>query len=141
MARYKRRESRACRDGNSRLCRRKFQRCTLPLRNSLIRPYSSWSSPTAFLPNETVHSIYKYLLIRAHLFLCFSACVYCSQKRLIHWCRLIAKSSSLVEEHYQSWSFVLKTGKTRNKVPCKRISYIATRPHVREKLLSLIFQP
>ena len=33
-----------------------------------------------------------------------------SQKRLIYWCRLIAKSSSLVEEHYQSWSFVLKTG-------------------------------
>lgn len=37
-------------------------------------------------------------------------CAGINQKRLIHWCRLIAKSSSLVEEHYQSWSFVLKTG-------------------------------
>lgn len=39
-----------------------------------------------------------------------------SQKRLIYWCRLIAKSSSLVEEHYQSWSFVLKTGITASPV-------------------------
>lgn len=37
-------------------------------------------------------------------------CAGLNQKRLTHWCRLIAKSSSLMEEHYQSWSFVLKTG-------------------------------
>ncbi|XP_078366538.1 RUN domain-containing protein 1-like [Oculina patagonica] len=37
-------------------------------------------------------------------------CAGINQKRLTHWCRLIAKSSSLVEEHYQSWSYVIKTG-------------------------------
>lgn len=37
-------------------------------------------------------------------------CAGLNQKRLTYWCRLIAKSSSLVEEHYQSWSFVLRTG-------------------------------
>lgn len=37
-------------------------------------------------------------------------CAGINQKRLTHWCRLIVKSSSLLEEHYQSWSYVLKTG-------------------------------
>ncbi|KAJ7380930.1 Rab GTPase binding [Desmophyllum pertusum] len=37
-------------------------------------------------------------------------CAGINQKRLIYWCRLITKSSSLVEEHYQSWAYVLKTG-------------------------------
>ncbi|KAK2568381.1 RUN domain-containing protein 1 [Acropora cervicornis] len=37
-------------------------------------------------------------------------CAGLNQRRLVHWCRLITKCSSLVEEHYQSWSFVLKTG-------------------------------
>ncbi|XP_015757571.1 PREDICTED: RUN domain-containing protein 1-like, partial [Acropora digitifera] len=38
-------------------------------------------------------------------------CAGLNQRRLVHWCRLITKCSSLVEEHFQSWSFVLKTGK------------------------------
>lgn len=37
-------------------------------------------------------------------------CAGLNQRRLVHWCRLITKCSSLVEEHYQSWSFLLKTG-------------------------------
>lgn len=37
-------------------------------------------------------------------------CAGINQKRLTHWCRLIVKSSSLLEEHYQSWSYALKTG-------------------------------
>ncbi|KAM7439161.1 Rab GTPase binding [Porites harrisoni] len=37
-------------------------------------------------------------------------CAGINQKRLTYWCRLVTKSSSLIEEHYQSWSYVLKTG-------------------------------
>ncbi|EDO47845.1 predicted protein, partial [Nematostella vectensis] len=33
-----------------------------------------------------------------------------NQKKLVQWCRIVMRTSCLVEEHYQSWSYVVKTG-------------------------------
>jgi len=33
-----------------------------------------------------------------------------NEKKLVSWCRLIAKCSTLIDNHYQGWSYMAKTG-------------------------------
>ena len=54
---------------------------------------------------------YRYTFILCFLFVCLFVSVH-SQNKLTLWCRLIAKTSFLVDEHYQPWAYVVKTGQS-----------------------------
>jgi len=36
--------------------------------------------------------------------------VLCSRRRLVPWLRMVLRTREIVDEHYESWSYVARTG-------------------------------